>query len=342
MHHKNGIIETKTEHCVRIYFRKRGFIFMKYINELREGNRISGIYLCKHKQSAVTKNGKQYENVILQDKTGTIDAKIWDPNSMGIREFEALDYVDIMGDVSSFNGALQVSIKNARKAEEGEYNPADYLPTSRYDINTMYQELLSWIGTVKNQYLSGLLTYYFIQDQETAKRFRMSSAAKSVHHGFVGGLLEHTLSVTKMCDYFASAYPMLNRDLLLTAAIFHDIGKTKELSVFPENDYTDDGQLLGHIIIGTEMVSERMRTIEGFPPKLATELKHCILAHHGELEYGSPKKPALLEAMALNFADNADAKMETMIEVLRGAGDNQGWLGYNRLLETNIRKTTDC
>ena len=156
---------------------------MKYINELREGNRISGIYLCKHKQSAVTKNGKQYENVILQDKTGVIDTKIWDLNSMGIREFEALDYVDIMGDVSSFNGALQVSIKNARKAEEGEYNPADYLPTSRYDINTMYQELLSWIGTVKNQYLSGLLTYYFIQDQETAKRFRMSSAAKSVHHG---------------------------------------------------------------------------------------------------------------------------------------------------------------
>ena len=158
---------------------------------------------------------------------------------------------------------------------------------------------------------------------------------------FVGGLLEHTLSVAKMCDYFAGAYPMLNRDLLLTAAMFHDIGKTKELSVFPENDYTDDGQLLGHIIIGTEMVSERMRTIEGFPPKLATELKHCILAHHGELEYGSPKKPALLEAMALNFADNADAKMETMIEVLRGAGDNQGWLGYNRLLETNIRKTTE-
>ena len=250
MHHKNGIIETKTEHCVRIYFRKRGFIFMKYINELREGNRISGIYLCKHKQSAVTKNGKQYENVILQDKTGTIDAKIWDPNSMGIREFEALDYVDIMGDVSSFNGALQVSIKNARKAEEGEYNPADYLPTSRYDINTMYQELLSWIGTVKNQYLSELLTYYFIQDQETAKRFRMSSAAKSVHHGFVGGLLEHTLSVTRFCDFMVKSYPILNRDLLITAAILHDIGKTKELSLFPQNDYTNDGQLLGHIMIG--------------------------------------------------------------------------------------------
>ena len=122
---------------------------MKYINELREGNRMSGVYLCKHKQSAVTKNGKQYENVILQDRTGTIDAKIWDPNSMGIDEFEALDYVDISGDITVFNGALQVSIKRARKAGEGEYNPADYLPTSRYDIDTMYQELLSWIGTVK-------------------------------------------------------------------------------------------------------------------------------------------------------------------------------------------------
>ena len=157
----------------------------------------------------------------------------------------------------------------------------------------------------------------------------------------VGGLLEHTLSVVKLCDYYAGYYPGINRDLLLTAAMFHDIGKTKELSVFPENDYTDDGQLLGHIIIGTEMVGERIRTIPGFPEKLATELKHCILAHHGELEYGSPKKPALLEALALNFADNTDAKMETMLEILHGAGDNQGWLGYSRLMETNVRKTTE-
>jgi 3'-5' exoribonuclease len=157
----------------------------------------------------------------------------------------------------------------------------------------------------------------------------------------VGGLLEHTLSVTKLCDYYASYYPQLNRDLLLTAAIFHDIGKVKELSRFPENDYTDDGQLLGHIIIGTEMVGITIRSIKGFPPNLAAELKHCILAHHGELEYGSPKKPALLEALALNFADNTDAKMETMIEALNAGGDNKGWLGFNRLLETNIRKTTE-
>lgn len=180
-----------------------------------------------------------------------------------------------------------------------------------------------------------------MEDEAFIKAFRFHSAAKSVHHGFVGGLLEHTLSVAKMCEYFAEAYPILNRDLLLTAAIFHDIGKTQELSAFPENDYTDDGQLLGHIVIGTEMISDRIRTIPGFPGRLAAELKHCILAHHGELEYGSPKKPAILEALALNFADNTDAKMETMIEALRGAGSNTGWLGYNRLLETNIRKTTE-
>ena len=180
-----------------------------------------------------------------------------------------------------------------------------------------------------------------MEDSDFVRRFCFHSAAKSVHHGFVGGLLEHTLSVMKLCDYFAAVYPRLNRDLLLTGALFHDIGKTRELSAFPENDYTDDGQLLGHIIIGTEMVSERIREIPGFPEKLAAELKHCILAHHGELEYGSPKKPALFEAVALSLADNADAKLETMNEIIAGAGDNNGWLGYNRLLESNVRKTTE-
>lgn len=314
---------------------------MRYIDSFRESMHISDVYLCKNKQIALTKNGKEYGNLVLQDKTGTVDAKLWDLGSPGVGNFEALDYVYIDADVTMFMGAKQLNVKRIRKADEGEYIPADYLPVSLKDVKQMYSELLALIASVKNPYLKKLLDSYF-GDPDFAKVFQFHSAAKSVHHGFVGGLLEHTLSVTKMCDYFTSAYPMLNRDLLLTAAMFHDIGKTRELSVFPENDYTDDGQLLGHIIIGTEMVSERMRTIEGFPPKLATELKHCILAHHGELEYGSPKKPALLEAMALNFADNADAKMETMIEVLRGAGDNQGWLGYNRLLETNIRKTTDC
>ena len=176
-----------------------------------------------------------------------------------------------------------------------------------------------------------------------AKRFKFHSAAKSVHHGFVGGLLEHTLSVTRLCAFFADTYSILNRDLLLAAAMLHDVGKLEELSVFPANDYTDEGQLLGHIAMGMEIVGARIRAIEGFPAKLANELKHCILAHHGELEYGSPKKPALPEAVALHFADNLDAKMETMRELFANVPEgNTDWQGYNRLFESNIRRSSRC
>ena len=317
---------------------------MKYIDTFREGMHIADVYLCKNKQIAMTKNGKEYGNLVLQDKTGTIDAKIWDLGSPGVGDFETMDYVHVEADITLFQNSNQMNIRRIRRAQEGEYVEADYLPVSKKNIKEMYEELLGCIGTVKNPYLQKLLSIYFVVSPAFAKAFQFHSAAKSVHHGFVGGLLEHTLSVAKMCDYYSSCYPQLNRDLLLTAAIFHDIGKTKELSRFPENDYTDDGQLLGHIIIGTEMVGKGIRAIPGFPEVLAVELKHCILAHHGELEYGSPKKPALLEALALNFADNTDAKMETMIEALNAGNpgsDNKGWLGYNRLLETNIRKTSE-
>ena len=312
---------------------------MKYIREFKEGDRITGVYLCKHKQAAVTKNGKPYENVILQDKTGTLDAKIWDPNSQGIDDFDAMDYIEIMGDVTSFAGALQISIKRARKAGEGEYDPGDYLPVSARDRDEMYRQLMSYVNSVKNKWLSALLKYFFVENPEFMRAFQFSSAAKSVHHGFVGGLLEHTLSVAGLCEHYTKMYPYLNRDLLITAALFHDIGKTRELSLFPVNDYTDDGQLLGHIMIGAEMVHDAIRQIPGFPAKLESELKHCILAHHGELEYGSPKKPALAEAAALNLADNTDAKLETLREIFDSAKDASGWLGYNRLFESNIRKT---
>ena len=311
---------------------------MKYIETFREGMHTSDVYLCKSKQIAITKNGKEYGNLVLQDKTGTIDGKIWDLNSPGVGSFDVMDYVQVEADVTLFQGAFQLNIKRIRKAVEREYKEEDYLPVSKKDIGPMYRELEVFVKSIQNPYLSRLASSFFC-DNAFIKAFCFHSAAKTVHHGFVGGLLEHTLGLTRLCDYYASHYPMLNRDLLIVAAIFHDIGKLKELSRFPENDYTDDGQLLGHIIIGTEMISERIKTIPDFPAKLASELKHCILAHHGELEYGSPKKPALLEALALNFADNTDAKLEIMIEALRGGNDNSGWLGFNRLLETNIRKT---
>ena len=310
---------------------------MKYIEELREGERIGEVYLCKHKQTATTKAGKPYDSLILQDKTGTLDAKIWDVGSSGIEEFDKLDYIYVVGDVTSFQGALQLNVKRVKKMSETDVNPSDYLPVSEYNIEEMYQKLLAYIAQMKHPYLKQLAESFFA-DADFAKRFQFHSAAKSVHHGFVGGLVEHTLHVTQICDFFSKLYPMLNRDLLLTAAMFHDIGKLTELSTFPANDYTDDGQLLGHIMIGAMEVQKH---IEGFPKRTASELIHCILAHHGELEYGSPKKPALAEAIALSFADNSDAKLETMREALSNIPENSlEWQGFNRFLDSNIRRTS--
>ena len=311
---------------------------MKYLKDLKDGDRVSDIYLCKFRQAAVTKNGKNYLNVILQDKSGTMDAKVWDPNSAGICEFDTMDYIEVFGDVSSFQSALQISVKRTRLCSEGEYNPADYLPTTEKDMDQMYQELLDMVKRTQNEYLKALLEAFFVKDEDFIKKFRFSSAAKSVHHGFVGGLLEHTLSVARLCEFYCKQYPMLKRDLLVTAAICHDIGKTKEISAFPLNDYTDDGNLLGHIVMGVEMIGGKIKDIPGFPHVLAGELKHCILTHHGEYEFGSPKKPAIIEAVALNFADNTDAKIEIFNEILKNT-DQTDWLGYNRLIESNVRMT---
>ncbi|MCI5900913.1 MAG: HD domain-containing protein [Blautia sp.] len=312
---------------------------MRYINELHEGDRISGIYLCKQKTSAVTKNGKPYESIILQDKTACIDGKIWDPNSLGIDDFDTLDYIDVVGDVTSFAGALQLNIKRVRKASEGEYDPADYLPVSENSADVMYGQLCSMIDSVKNPFLSALLKKLFLEDADFLKSFEEHSAAKTVHHGFIGGLMEHTLSVARLCDYMAGAYPILNRDLLISSALLHDVGKTRELSSFPLNDYTDEGQLLGHIVIGAQMVHDLAKEIPDFPVDLEHQLVHCILAHHGELEFGSPKKPALAEAVALNLADNTDARMETLTEIFAADKGKKEWLGFNRLFESNLRRT---
>lgn len=312
---------------------------MYYINELHEGEMVHEIYFCKSKQTQQTKAGKNYYSMLLQDKTGTIDAKVWDLNN-AIAHFEAMDYIDVTAQVVCFQNNLQLNVKQVRKAQEGEYHVEDYMPCSEFGIDTMYQELTELIKTVKDKYLHQLLTMIFIDDKAFVEKFKKHSAAKSIHHGFIGGLLQHTLAVAKLCDFYATQYPILNRDLLLTAAICHDIGKVDELSDFPENDYTDEGQLIGHIVMGTIFLDGKMKEIPGFPAKLANELKHCILAHHGELEYGSPKKPALIEALALSAADNTDAKLQIFIEELKNKDEGGNWMGFNRNFESNLRATS--
>lgn len=312
---------------------------MRFIQELRDGSSVKDIYLCKKRVSLVTKNGKAYESLTLQDRTGMIDAKIWDPNSMGIGDFDELDYVEFTGDVVSFQGHLQLNVRRARKCQEGEYDPADYVPVSDKNIDDMMRAIGRYIDSVQNEHLKRLLQLFFAEDEAFINDFRMSSAAKSVHHGFVGGLAEHTLGVTNLCHFYCRNYPYLKRDLLITVALLHDVGKTRELSKFPRNDYTEAGQFLGHIIIGLQMVDAKIAMISDFPQLLADEVRHCILAHHGELEYGSPKKPAIVEAMALHFADNTDAKLEIFRETLATGQPGAGWIGYQGFLESNIRRT---
>jgi len=316
---------------------KKGLGDMKYIQELREGERISQIYLCKNKITATTKAGRSYYSLMLQDKTGTIDGKVWELSG-AIDHFETMDFIQVDGEVTMFNNAMQINIRRIRRAKEGEYEPKDYFPVSDKNLDALYKELTGYIALIKQPHLKKLAESYFVEDRAFVKAFKEHSAAKSVHHGFIGGLLEHTTAVTRLCKFYCDQYPIINRDLLLTAALFHDIGKMRELSAFPENDYTDEGQLLGHILIGSDMIAERARQIPGFPPRLLSELRHCILAHHGEYEYGSPKKPAIIEAAALYFADNTDAKLQIMKELLENAAPGE-WLGFNKLLDSNVKRT---
>ena len=313
---------------------------MRYIETLKDGDRVSEIYLCKTKNMAMTKNGKEYENVALQDKTGTLDGKIWDPTSAGIGDFDVLDYIEVTGVVTVFNGMKQFKIDRVRKTSEGEYVPADYLPVSHYDIEEMYTEFMGYLHSIQHVEIKALLEKFFVEDKDIVQKFKSVAAGKTIHHGFVGGLLEHSLTTTRLCASLADLYDtVLNRDLLVACAMLHDIGKVKEFSPFPVSDYTEEGNLLGHIVIGSEMIGEKARQIEGFSPKLESQIKHCILSHHGELEYGSPKKPAMAEAVALSMADMLDSRMEILREMFESKEDSGEWLGYSKLFETNIKKT---
>ena len=310
---------------------------MKYINELREGENIIEHYLCKSRQTMKSRNGKNYLSLKLQDKTGMVDAKVWDLNN-DIQSFQENDFIKVDAFVTTFNNELQLNVKRICRSREGEYDPADFVPSTDKNIDEMYDQLMGYIKTMKNPYLKKLLEEIFLRHPVISKEFKYHSAAKAMHHSFRGGLVEHTLSVTQLCDFLAPRYNYVNRDILVASAMLHDVGKVLELSDFPTNDYTDDGQLLGHLILGSELIRDAAAKIDGFPKRLESLMKHCMLSHHGEYEYGSPKLPSTPEAFLLHCADNLDAKTK-MIEEALAADSTQGhWAGYNRMLQRNLSR----
>ncbi len=311
---------------------------MRYIEDFKEDEHIVGHYLCKEKRSLKSRAGKTYYSLKLQDKTGFIDAKVWELSN-DIKCFEENEYIKIDGIVLTYQNDLQLKITKIRKSTEGEFDPADYIPTTDKDISQLYAQILDYIKKIGNSYIRQLLENIIIKNEHVNKAFTSHSAARHMHHSYMGGLCEHTLSVVQICDFMSGRYKYVNRDILIAVAMLHDIGKVFELSEFPENDYTDDGELLGHLVMGAELIHDEASKISGFPHELKSLLKHCILAHHGEYEFGSPKQPKIIEAFILHCADNMDAKIKMFEEIIENDNTKGNWVGFQKTLSRNIRKS---
>lgn len=289
-------------------------------------------FLVLSKQLKPKKSGGDYLALILGDRTGTLEAKMWDNIAQFERGFAADDVVMVKGYVNRFNGRPQIIVESIARLEPDKVDFGDFLPKTTKDIDQMWQLLLGYLGQIENVHLRGLVDA-FVNDETIATAYRLAPAAKSMHHAFIGGLLEHVLSLMGLCEVTSAHYPQVDRDLLYTGAFLHDIGKIHELSYARSFSYTTSGQLLGHMVIELGMVADKIRGLPGFPEDLKILLEHLLISHHGEYEFGSPKLPMCPEALLLHYMDDLDSKMESMRAQFARESDNGGpWTGYNPAL----------
>jgi 3'-5' exoribonuclease len=304
-----------------------------YIKDIEENTQVEGLFLVKEKHHGMTKAGKPYLAILLSDKTGDVKGRIWDNADKLGRQFIQGDIADIKSYAISYQGSLQLNINSIRKTENTEYRPQDFLPSSSIDPDECFLELVSLAQTIDNKYLRKLLDLFF-KDNEFVSAFKTAPAAKSVHHDYINGLLEHTLNVTRLAIDISKYYKNIDRETLLTGAILHDIGKIHEFSYEKNFEYTDSGRLIGHITIGVEMVNDKINNIPDFPQNLSLIIKHLILSHHGQYEFGSPKRPKTLEALMLNYLDDLDSKIGGLTQFIKKEKSSETkWTGYHRLLE---------
>jgi 3'-5' exoribonuclease len=275
----------------------------------RENQAIIGFFAAGSKQARTKKDGTRYFAITLCDRTGTIEARVWDADDAG--DFEPGDVVKVRGQVCRYNEKLQVNVDKVRRAAASEYELSDFVPQTERNLDEMWAELQGWVAGFADADLKALLEA-FLSDAEIAAALRQAPAARGLHHAWIGGLLEHTLSLMGMCDLAAKHYPGINRDLLLTGAVLHDVGKLRELRWGTSFDYTLEGQLLGHITIGLGMIERKIDAIPGFPRAKRLLVEHLVLSHHGKYEFGSPKLPMTPEAILLHYLDDLDAKMQTV------------------------------
>jgi len=287
-------------------------IYIADLANFDEGKLFDGYFLVLAKQQRTTKTNKPYLNLILGDKTGQLEGRVWELGDPRIaKDFERGDIVKARGSASRFDDRLQMKIDQLRKAQASEVDKADMLPSTTYDVAALWKQLQSFVESFSNPDLKLLLTA-MLADPALAQAYREAPAAKQLHHAWLGGLLEHVVSLLTLADRVIPSYPLLDRDLLLTGVILHDIGKVQELSWEIGFEYTVEGMLLGHIQMGAALVEKTIDSLPNFPPKLKTLILHMILSHHGKLEFGSPKLPMIPEALVLNFLDDLDAKIQAM------------------------------
>jgi 3'-5' exoribonuclease len=304
-----------------------------YINEIKENDHVDSLFLVKEKSSAVTKTGNTYLKLKLTDRSGEIEGRIWTSVENFAESFEKDGLVHVTGKAVSFQERLQLNITSIESVKEEEILFSDFFPMTEKDIDEMFQSLLEICRQIKDPHLVQLLQLFW-EDESFVKRFKMAPASKWLHHNYLGGLLEHTLSLVQLVTGVTNHYPGLNTDLLLTASIFHDLGKVDELSYHHSFDYSDEGRLLGHIILGIERVEDKIRQLPNFPKELSTLLKHFLLSHHGQYIWGSPKKPMTLEAVMLHFLDDMDAKINGIQQFIkREVPDGARWSTYHRMFE---------
>lgn len=307
-----------------------------WIKDLRDGDRVAGRYLARDKRMGTTQRGDPFLTIVLTDRTGEVEAKVWEEAGRLSALFHPGDILEVDGSVGSYRGRVQVTVSGL-KVFDGEADPATFLETASRDASEMMASLRQILKEVKNPHLKSL-TDRILSDKGIISLFKKAPAAKNFHHNYLGGLLEHTLSVCQMTLKVTEHYPHLDKDLLLTAAFLHDIGKIRELRSDSQIDYTDEGRLLGHLVLGVETVDDTLRGFRGFPEELLMRLKHLILSHHGQFEFGSPKRPKFLEAFALHLIDDLDAKINGLGRFMERDRREGAWTEFNRLFERYFLK----
>jgi len=309
----------------------------RFITDIKAGDRVDDIFVLSEKILSQKKDGNNFLNVTLSDKTGTIKGVVWDNVDQIAAGITSGDFAHVNGSVSDYRGTLQVVIKKMEPFSPDRIDPSDFLPQTSRDIEGMFERLLKRTDSITTDYLKALIDAFF-KDKEFVNKFKTAPAAKKMHHAYIGGLLEHTLSMVSLADKIAGHYSGIDRDLLLSGAILHDIGKIDEFEYQFKIDYSDKGRLLNHIVIGIKMVDDKLSGIEHFPEDQMLLLKHMIVSHHGTREFGSPEPPKTIEAVLLNYIDEIDSKVNAIRDFIASEDPDETWTSYHRLLERHFYK----